>query len=257
MGSNGTGDLQTGGSEIAARYNYPLSDGIPINRPFDIDVNDTGNNPDHFLQAPYGAVYSAGVLSQFYDHSVQTSSEGSALVTLTDSGNVAFLAVNGISMAGTSGTNFMANWSLMTVIQSFLAAGRYNPGGGYANHIEQVPRIHITSPNASSDLTDPSSIVVGWEREWLRWDGQSYTTLYSDDQGGTWKYMQDNSAAIPGVRPSGGLLISTASATPTYTWNVPAGNFPQGTYLIRVEAYRDALPLHYAHHQYSAFVRRG
>ncbi len=272
--SNGTGNLQGGGTEIANRYNYPLSDGIPINRPFDYDVNNPTGNPDHFLQAPYGAVYTAGFLSQFYDHSVQATAEGSALLTLNDASNdVAFVAVNGISMSGESGTSFVANWSLMTVIQSFLASGRYNPGGGYANHIEQVPRISITSPNESTDLVNPSSVLVGWTREWLRWDGQSYTSafpngyaetsalsyavLYSDDNGGTWKYMQDDSPATPGVRPAAGNLISTASATPSYTWSVPSGSFPQGNYLIRVEAYRDDLPLHYAHHQHAAFLRRG
>jgi hypothetical protein len=180
--------------------------------------------------------------------------------------------VNGISMTGESGTSFIANWSLLTLIQGFLTAGRYNPSNAFANHIEQVPRISITSPNATTNLTNPSTISVGWTREWLRWDGQSYTAaypggytestalsyavLYSADNGATWKYMQDDSAATPGVRPaSGAYLISSGSATPTYSWSVPS--FPQGTYLIRVEAYRDTLPLHYAYHQYAAFIRRG
>ena len=30
----------------------------------------------------------------------------------------------------------------------------------------------------------------------------SYTVLYSADNGATWKYMQDDSAATPGVRPA-------------------------------------------------------
>jgi hypothetical protein len=139
--------------------------------------------------------------------------------------------------------------------------------------VEQVPRVTITSPNATTNLNDPATISIGWTREWLRWDGQkytpsyangysessalSYTTLYSADNGTSWFYMQDNSAATPGVRPgSGTVLISTASATPTYTWSTPIASFPQGNYLIRVEAYRDNLPLHYAYHQYPAFIRR-
>jgi len=220
-------------------------------------------------------VYTAAYMSHYYNHSVQTSDDGSALIYLAGSGsNVGFVSVNGISMTGESGTSFIANWSLLTLIQGFLTAGRYNSANAYANHIEQVPRVSITSPNATTNLTNPSSITVGWSRDWLRWDGQTYTTaypsgysessalsytvLYSNDNGATWKYMQDGTTAKPGIRPaSSTYLISTASATPTYAWSVPAGTFPQGTYLIRVEAYRDALPLHYAYHQYAAFIRRG
>ena len=36
------------------------------------------------------------------------------------------------------------------LIQSFLTAGRYNPGNAYANHVEQVPRVSITSPIAGT-----------------------------------------------------------------------------------------------------------
>jgi type II secretory pathway pseudopilin PulG len=271
--SDGTGNLQSGGTEIAARYSLPLSNGIPINRPFGTNVNDTGHNPDHFLQRPYDPVYTAAYLSQFYDHSVQTSAEGSALLSLRNANNdVQFVVVNGISMTGQSGSSFIANWSLLTLIQGFLAAGRYNPSG-YANHVEQIPRVTITSPNATTFLTNPSSVPIGWRREWLRWDGQSYATsypsgyaetsplsyavMYSADNGATWKYVQDGSAATPGVRAADpSCLISTSDATPSYDWATPAGSFPQGTYLIRVEAYRDNLPLHYAYHQYRAFIRR-
>jgi type II secretory pathway pseudopilin PulG len=272
--SDGTGDLQAGGTEIASRYNFPLSNDIPINRPFNIAVNDTGDNPDHYLEPAYDPVYTAAYMPLFYNHSVQsTPSEGSAMLSLKDANNnVEFVVVNGISMTDASGSSFIANWSLLTLIQGFLSAGRYNPGT-YANHIEQLPRVTITSPNATTNLTNPASLSIGWTREWLRWDGQSYTTAYpagyseasalsysvtySADNGATWKYMQDDSAAIPGTRPANAaLLISSASATPSYVWGTPSASFPQGTYLIRVEAYRNSLPLHYAYHEYRAFIRR-
>jgi len=81
--------------------------------------------------------------------------------------------------------------------------------------------------------------------------------MYSNDNGSTWKYMQDDSGATPGQRPSSsGLLISSGTDSTNYTWSTPAGTYPEGTYLIRVECYRDSLPLHYAYHQYRAFIRR-
>src|SRR5262249_35046202 len=118
-------------------------------------------------------------------------------------------------------------------------------------------------------LTNPSSIDVEWKREWLRWDGLTYTgdagytnysestdlsyaLLYSPDNGVSWKYMQDNSTATPGVRPAAGLLQSGT----TFSWDVPAANFPEGNYIIRVEAYRNNIPLHYSYHQYRVFIRR-
>ena len=271
---DGTGDLQTAGTEIANNYNYPLSDGIAINRPFNYNINNTTDNPNHFLQSPYGSALTAGLRTEYYDHSVNTSDYGSALLTFADSSNnVEFVVINGISQAGATGTSFMAYWSLLSLVHSFFESGRYNAANSYANHIEQVPRIVITSPDYTTNLSNPSSITIGWTRSWLRWDGDpysssfpngysestalSYTVMYSADNGSTWKYMQNDSAATPGVRPSSSaVLISTVSATPTYSWSTPSSTIPQGTYLIRVECYRDSIPLHYSYHQYRAFIRR-
>ncbi len=163
--SDGTGALQSGGNEIASRYSYPIPDGIRINRPFGLDVDNASFNPDHFLQAPYGPAQAASYLSLFYDHSSERRAEGSALVALEGAGDdVIFVAVNGISMTGQSGTSFIANWSMLTLIQSFLQAGRHDAANGFADHVPQVPRIAITDPNAGTDLTNPSSVTIGWKR---------------------------------------------------------------------------------------------
>ena len=79
-----------------------------------------------------------------------------------------------------------------------------------------------------------------------------YTVMYSDDGGATWKHPQDGSAATPGVRPS----TTYRQTTTTYNLATPAGNFPKGSYLLRVEAYRDDVNLHYANHQTKVFIKR-
>jgi len=46
------------------------------------------------------------------------------------------------------------------------------------------------------------------------------------------------------VRPSDPLEPHHPATS--YDWSVPVSNFPKGNYIIRIEAYRDQLPLHYA-----------
>ena len=119
-----------------------------------------------------------------------------------------------------------------------------------------------------SDLSNPSSISITWDADWTRWDGQPYTTtytsgftessalsfavMYSDDGGRNWKYVQDDTGAVPGERPSGGHTVTAQ----TYGLSVPTSKFPEGSYVVRVEAYRDDIELHYAYHQQRIFIKR-
>ena len=270
----GTGTLQTAGTEIGSNYRYPVPTTVDIFRPFNYNINDTSMNPDHFLQSVYGPVMTAGLLKEYYDQTPNTSASGSALMTFADtSNNVEFVVVNGIARTASTGSNFIAYWSLLSLIHSFFEAGRYNSANAYANHVEQVPVVTITSPDYTTNLSSPTSITVIWSRAFTRWDGVpytssfpanytettplSYTVMYSADNGATWKYMQDDTAATPGVRPlSASRLISSTTATNTYYWTTPPATIPEGNYIIRVECYRDTLPLHYSYHQFRAFIKR-
>jgi prepilin-type N-terminal cleavage/methylation domain-containing protein len=262
-----SGSLGPQGQEIANTYRLPMPPSIDNNRPFDVDVNDTGMNPDHFLQNAYGAPTELTPLSEFYTHA--TGIPGSALLAMRDGNQAAFVVVNGISPAGQSGVAFMARWSFLSLIQSFLASGRYTVSGNPApSRVRELPRVNILTPNDEIDVVDPGSISVTWDRTWRRWDGLPYTPaypnnftedtivryalLYSRDNGRTWLFMKDHTAATPGVRPAAGYLqTATSFLLPT-----PAGQFPKGNYVLRVEAYRDEVPLHYSFHQYRVFIKR-
>ncbi|MGA7615981.1 MAG: prepilin-type N-terminal cleavage/methylation domain-containing protein [Thermoanaerobaculia bacterium] len=267
-GTNGT--LAADGQDIAANYQFPIPQSIPNARPFDINVNDTGMNPDHFLQPVYGEALTLEKEAEFYRHS--TNIQGSSLISMRQpsSGDTAFVVVNGLSPTGQSGVAFMARWSFLSLIQSYLIAGRYPGGSGTDEHrVRELPRVTIASPNDSMELDDPASIDVQWNVQWLRWDGKKYTpgypagfaedtplqfvTLYSRDNGKTWLYMQDDSPANPGARPSDPAKLVTATS---YSWGVPSGSFPKGNYLIRVEAYRGNRTLHYSFHEYRAYIKR-
>jgi len=262
-----TASLFTDGQAIADNYRVPLASTISNNRPFAINVNDTSQNPDHFLQNAYGAATTLQPQAEFYRHS--TNIYGSALLALRDGNDASFVVVNGLSPTGTSGTAFISRWSFLSLIQSFLVAGRYSTSGAPdPSRVRELPRIAITTPNDDIDIEDPSSLDVAWTSQWLRWDGLPYTPsypasfaestpvrftlLYSRDNGRNWLQMTDDSPAKPGTRPADGYL-QTATST---TWSVPASRFPKGNYLIRVEGYRDGIPLHYSFHQYRAFFKR-
>jgi type II secretory pathway pseudopilin PulG len=278
------------GKDIADNYSLPVPDTIDNARPFDINVNLPGYNPENFLEpATYPNAYVARVLNTYYTHAgVET--QASALVTLTDpvSNAPAFIAVNGLSPTGVAGTTFIAKWSFLTLIQSYLNGGLYTDASAApaGNHIRQLPRVVITDPNQNTDLKDKGSISIGWTTTFKRWDGQNYTTdpkyanwtetltmkyavLYSPNNGVPdpkrgnptgWFYIQDNTVATPGVKPNTAhefsVAVSAATTTTSTTWSTPPSTFPQGNYLIRVEGYRQGYPLHYSFHQYRAFFQK-
>ena len=81
--------------------------------------------------------------------------------------------------------------------------------------------------------------------------------MYSKDSGRAWQHVRDDSTATPGVKPSATYVRSDGGlGQESYVWSVPATAFPQGTYILRVEAYRDNQELHYAQHQMYFFIDR-
>lgn len=262
-----TGTLVAEGADIASTFSLPMPASISINRPFDVDVDDTSMNPEHFLQHAYGAATKLEPLAEFYRH--QSNIYGSALLAMRDGEDASFVVVNGLSPTGESGAPFMARWSFLSLIQSFMTAGRYSSGGTLdPARVRLLPRVVITAPTDQDDIVNPTSLDVKWQTTWRRWDGLPYTPafpddfsedttvryalLYSRDNGRTWLYMKDDQPATRGVRPPDDSLQTAA----TFTWSVPASKFPKGNYVIRVEAYRDEVPLHYSFHQYRAFFKR-
>jgi len=262
-----TGSLGTDGVFVSNTYKLPMPATISNERPFDTDVNDTGMNPDHFLQNAYGTPTTLTPLAEFYRHSWNIP--GSALLAMRDQNDTAFVVVNGLSPTGQSGVAFISRWSFLSLIQSFLESGRFSTSGVlHPSRVRELPRIAITTPNDEVDIVDPTTLDIAWDSAWRRWDGLAYTPnypanftetttlryalLYSRDNGRTWLHMRDDSPATPGVRPAAAYLQTSRS----YVLPVPRAAFPKGNYVLRIEAYRDEVPLHYSFHQYRAFIKR-
>ncbi len=267
-GTNGT--LVGAGTEIAQNYNFPLPTTTKISRPFDIAINYSGWVGDEFFFNGDFPKFSAVIEKTYYRHS--SGREGSSLVGLTSpSGEVAHIVVNGLDRTTESGSAFIAKFSVLSLLHSFFEAG--NPT--LADPISLPPRVEIASPTDITELKDPSDVPITWTISWKRWDGKKYagsfpsgytgnendleyTLSYSVDGGKTWKYVQDDSPATPGERPADPflLLADTGPGDETYLWATPSGKFPEGSYLLQVEAYRNGSTLHYSFHRTKIFLQR-
>ena len=270
---DGTSSLVLAGLDLGSRYNFPMPATAPSNRPFRLDTNRDGGLGSEWYRAPYSTErFRAGLVKTYYNHPA-SGGTGSGLVELRDSGgrSSAYIVVNGISNAVASGSSFIAKYSVLTMVQSFLEGA--DPT--FSNRIPQLPRVEITSPTEITELTQPTQVDIGYDVTWRRWDDQTYTSatpvgysedennldyvvMYSRDNGATWLICNRDVVVTPGELPADPLLIQPDSAIgpEVVRWAVPEASFPQGTYLVRVECYRRGLRLHYAQHQVRVFIQR-
>lgn len=270
---DGTSALVQAGLDLGSRYNFPMPATAPSNRPFRLDTNRDGGLGSEWYRPPYSTErFRAALVKTYYNHPT-SGGTGSGLVELRDSGGLssAYIVVNGISNAVASGSSFIAKYSVLTMVQSFLEGA--DPT--FSNRIPQLPRVEITSPTEITELTQPTRVDIGFDVTWRRWDGQTYTSAtpvgytesentldyvvtYSRDNGATWLVCNRDVEVTPGELPTDPLLIQPDAGTgpELVRWAVPEASFPQGTYMVRVECYRRGLRLHYAQHQVRVFIQR-
>ena len=85
-----------------------------------------------------------------------------------------------------------------------------------------------------------------------------YAITYSRDNGITWQHLDDNSVATIQRRPEdpSHLIRDLGTGADEIDWVVPRAEFPEGSYLLRVEAYREDMALHYSVHQVKIYIQR-
>ncbi len=265
------GVLEGAGLELAANYNFPMPSRTKISRPFGIDLTGYGSVGDEWFFPGDYPRYGTTIERTYYRH--DWGPEGSAVVGLTTPGGTrtAHVVVNGLDTTIESGTSFIAKYAVLSLMHSYFEAGHPS----LPNHLTLPPRLEIMSPTEITELNDPATIPITWSTTWRRWDGKKYTqsfaasfsqseseleyvVMYSNDGGQTFRFVQDDKVATPGTRPDAAHLIADGGAgNETLVWNTsPDSKFPQGSYLIRVEAYRKSEALHYSYHQQKIFVQR-
>jgi hypothetical protein len=272
-----TGALVGDGPQLAANYNFPIPTTAGISRPFGLATNTSGGVGDEFSYTTEYPRYSATKVVDFFNHT--NGQTGSALVRHSEPGaspRAAFVVVNGIDRTTGSGSAFIARYSLLTQIHSYFAAGL-----SASNRVKQLPRLQIKTPTIVTELNDPSSVAVSWKVEWKRWDGLKYTANYADsftepentlayvlvysrDNGKTWLNMMTEEPIEPGVLPwiagvgpdPARTRLDVGAGDESWSWPTPAATFPEGTYIVRLQAFRTTESMHYSQHQEKIYVNR-
>lgn len=264
--TNGT--LTAVGNELANNYNTIVPASAPVSRPFRLNANVGAAVGEHWNYAPYTTRYSGTLFKQYYSHA---AGSGSAVVKLVDNTNTnaGYIVVNGISNTVDNGTSFISRFALLALTHSMFEAGSTTN----TLRINQMPRMEIQSPTDTTELEDPATIPVQYGVTWVRWDGLPYSGTgtfsesesqleyvihYSRNGGASWLHVQDDTPSTPGERPSDPayLLADAGGGAEQYDWSVPAASFPEGTYQLRVDCFRQGAQVHYSYHMTSMFIQR-
>lgn len=255
--------LTSTGQMLAQDFNFPMLTPLTTRRPFRLNSNDAGRRPPEWNASEYSSIRARlSTQEVYYDPTSNTSThDASALVRAELDDKYGNFVMNGLSNQGTFGAAQIGKICAINLVRGFMTLGA---PAVTDDRIPQMPLVVISSPTATDDFVNPSTISVSWNAPWTRWDGQAYTSgypsaynegaamtfnvKYSNNNGRDWYFIQDGAPAQPGVRDDAHSIAAP------YTWN--AATQPEGSYIIRVEGFRDNRQLHYTYHQRQIYVFR-
>ena len=261
MDTSNNGNITTAGQNIASALNMPLPASIQADRAYTMT---SGNYPPEWADTIYSSQRTTVYPGPLYYKNGSDNNAG--LVELLDpnNNNIAFFLPIGLYTGAQFLTTTLATDALALTIRGYLDGGTPPFSSG---HLPQLPLVTISSPTAAQGVlsTASSPVMVTWSSQWRRWDANPYTenypsgytekstplffnVKYSSDGGKTWFFADDGSATVTGAAASGHAV------TTPYNWDI--SGLASGTYLLRVEAFRQNVPLHYAYHQVTAQVSR-
>ena len=120
--------------------------------------------------------------------------------------------------------------------------GKYSDGGGASTSFRWS--VSLSAFAATGTFNEAESQL-------------EYALMYSNDGGATWFHCQDDTVATPGTRPDSAYLEPDSSVgAETYNWSVPLATFPEGSYLLRIDCFRQGAQVHYSFHKTKIFIQR-
>jgi prepilin-type N-terminal cleavage/methylation domain-containing protein len=267
-----TSDITATGNTVAAAFNYTLLPTLYAARPW--QINNTGGAPPQWSNPAYTSQYTqSSIIGVNYtdNQSGETSWDASGLIMIQDGTTMpgshgAYMAVNGVGSQSSFGATDLTQLSLATMMYGYLQAGVHTNVTPVTTvgAIHQVPLISISTPAVTQQFINPTTITIGWNIAWTRWNGTAYTSSYSagfsdpgitmdynvkwsPNNGLTWEFLDGTPATF-------GVYSAAENVSSPVVWNV--SGFPQATYLIDVEGFRNGFPLHYTYQEQSIYIQQ-
>lgn len=268
--SNPVGAITVEAQDIADATGDELPAVLPSEWPFNTNLAFPGPLPYFAFTTDYPKSVST-VLEEYYNGISGVTSAGTLAVEAPSTVDTAFYSVLGVTPSTSAEHATVAMASLMLGLRSFHRAGE----SAVTGRVVQTPQVELIEPESGTTLADPSSLLVRWKTDFLRFDGNAYTSafapgfveaeadlvysiLYSRDEGETWRYALNSQPAEPEVRPTDpALLLSDSSVgSESFVLPTPSASYVGAEYLLRIECYHSVRQTHLSAHQIRVLLTR-
>lgn len=257
-----TGTLTAAGALLSNSLGLGLPQTISVDEPYQINDVTAGAEPVEWTDPIYQAQRTVTAeLDEIYDSSVNAAKATAGIVQFVSGGNAGYLTPVGAWNSNVNMSVDAGKISAAMALRTYFDAGDPSVTVG---RVPQLPYLIITSPALGAPpFRGVNSLSVDWTSTWMRWDSNPYTENYpightepgthiynakfSSDAGNTWTFVNTTQSALPGVLDRARLV------TAPFNWNI--SGFAPGTYILRLEAYRDAIGMHYAYQQQAIIVQ--
>jgi len=249
-------------SDMEQAFNFSLPSDITSARPFQINLNFQGQ-PSEWNTEPYiSNRFFNSIYGIYYNHDGANGANIASAVIRTTKQDGAqtyhWVVVNGLSPQGSEAQSFVARYSIMSSLYSFLLAGNDTNANVYP--IPMIPLLNIVNPTNTQEINS-NNINITWNIDFKRWDSKPYVPGFSVIQNinnyfylikyqrlgdNKWYFIQDTNMSFPcdiGDLPTDS---SYRIYTNNYNWNL--SNLQNGMYWLVVEAHHNTRINHYSYH---------
>jgi type II secretory pathway pseudopilin PulG len=250
-------------SDMEQAFNFSLPSDITSARPFQINLNFQGQPPEWNTDPFYiNNRFFNSIYGIYYNHDGANGANIASAVIRTTKQDGAqtyhWVVVNGLSPQGSEAQSFVARYSIMSSLYSFLLAGNDTNANVYP--IPMIPLLNITNPTNTQEINS-NNINITWNIDFKRWDSKPYVPGFSVIQNqnnyfylikyqklgdNKWYFIQDINKSFPcdiGDLPTDS---SYRIYTNSYNWNL--SNLQNGMYWLVVEAHHNTRINHYSYH---------